>query len=80
MIAVACLTHWPIQNGIFLNRFHFYTSRQHSSSDEEDWDTPIDVKLKQSAKRNNLTPQNVKNILQVSKFVIFSRLFQNVMK
>lgn len=59
---------------------HLYTSRQHSSSDEEDYDTPIDVKLKQSAKRNNLTPQNVKNILQASQFTIFLRLFRLMMK
>lgn len=47
--------------------YHLYTNRQHSSSDDEnDSDTSIDAKLKQSAKRNNLTPQNVKNILQAS--------------
>ncbi|XP_031624264.1 uncharacterized protein LOC116341381 isoform X2 [Contarinia nasturtii] len=40
--------------------------RRHSSTDdeEEDFDTSIDAKLKQSAMRNNLTPQNVRNILQ----------------
>lgn len=42
-------------------------NRQHSSSDEDELGTSIDAKLKQSAKRNNLTPQNVKNILQVSE-------------
>lgn len=62
---------FSIQNAWNINRYHLYTSRQQSSSDEEDWDTPIDVKLKQSAKRNNLTPQNVKNILQVRKFTAF---------
>lgn len=43
--------------------YEFYFSR-HSSADEE-FDSSIDLKLKQSAMRNNLTPQNVKNILQV---------------
>lgn len=50
-----------------MNRYRFYTNRQHSSTEDDDSDTSIDAKLKQSAKRNNLTPQNVKNILQVSK-------------
>lgn len=53
-----------------MNRYCFDASRQHSSSDDDDSDTSIDAKLKQSAKRNNLTPQNVKNILQVSKLTI----------
>lgn len=43
--------------------------RRHSSTDDEDEEemdsSSIDFKLKQSAIRNNLTPQNVKNILQV---------------
>ncbi|XP_055309941.1 uncharacterized protein LOC129573467 [Sitodiplosis mosellana] len=38
--------------------------RRNSSTDEEEFDTSIDMKLEQSAMRNNLTPQNVKNILQ----------------
>lgn len=50
-----------------MNRNCIDTSRQQSSSDNDDSDTSIDATLKQSAKRNNLTPQNVKNILQVGK-------------
>lgn len=55
-----------------MNPYCSGTSRQHLSSDDDDSDTSIDATLKQSAKRNNLTPQNVKNILQVSKLVILS--------
>lgn len=47
---------------------HYDILRRHCSSDEDEFDTSIDAKLKQSAMRNNLTPQNVKNILQVGYF------------
>lgn len=46
------------------NNFRRYTSTD--DEDEEEIDSSsIDFKLNQSAIRNNLTPQNVKNILQV---------------
>lgn len=51
-------------------QFRLYTSRQHSSTSDEDSDSSIDKKLKQCAKRNKLTPQNVKNILQVSQILV----------
>lgn len=41
-------------------------SRSSDTDDEEDEiDSSIDDKLNECAQRNNLTPQNVKNILQV---------------